>query len=411
LAAKLNPKKPDEGRLSMKQREEGTTPAYSEVVERSVQAASIKYNNLVYELKRKGVEVIALSLGEAFFDLPLFRMDDLPSPQIYHYTHSRGLPELRERLCTYYRNRHGVSIDPEKEIIVTAGSKAAIHFSMMSVLDPGDEVILHEPAWVSYPEQVKFCYAKPVLMPYTCELTDYETFLTERSKLIIINNPNNPRGRVFSERELRYLVDLAKANNLFVLADEAYSDFLADERFFSLGLFDSQKKNIIVCNSISKNFGISGWRLGYCFTNAGLTDQILKVNQHVLTCPAAILQYYVAKHYDELAGITRPQITQLVEKRQQVTELIDRLGLRYLPGTATFYFFVSIAPSSLSSEEFCNRLLMEDHVAVVPGRGYGKSCDRFVRLSVGTESLERIEVGLAKLKDLITRTSESTVKV
>src|ERR1700704_6138645 len=203
--------------LRIKQREEPAGPAYSEMVERSVQAISIKYNNLVYELKRKGVEVIVLSLGEAFFDLPLFSMDDLPYPEIYHYTHSRGLPELRTRLCDYYGRQHGVSIDAEKEIIVTAGSKAAIHFSMMSVLDPGDEVILHEPTWVSYPEQVKLYHAKPVLMPYSCETADYEKFLTERSKLIVINNPNNPRGRVFSERELRYLVDLAKANDLFLL--------------------------------------------------------------------------------------------------------------------------------------------------------------------------------------------------
>jgi aminotransferase len=187
------------------------TPTYSEVVVNAHEAMSIKYNNLVYELKRKGVNVIVLSLGEAFFDIPLFPMDDLPFPHLYHYTHSRGIPELREKICEYYQRSHGVSVDPEREIIVTAGSKAAIHFSMMSVLDPGDEIILHEPTWVSYPEQAKLCYAKPVLMPYTCGIADYEKYITDRSKMIVINNPHNPRGQVLSERELRYLVDLARA--------------------------------------------------------------------------------------------------------------------------------------------------------------------------------------------------------
>ena len=385
--------------------DKSTAPTFSNVVADSEQAVSIKYNNLVYELKRKGVHVIVLSLGEAFFEIPLFPMDDLPYPQIYHYTHSRGIPELREKVCEYYQQYHGVTIDPEKEIIVTAGSKAAIHFSMMSVLNPGDEVILHEPTWVSYPEQIKLCYAKPVVLPHTCRVDDYEKYVSNRSKMIVINNPNNPRGQVSSERELCYLVDLAKANGLYILADEAYSDFLIDERFYSLGLFDDSKHNIIICNSISKNFGISGWRLGYCITNEGLTNQILKVNQHLITCPAAILQYYIAKHYDQIIQITYPQIVMVVKKRKQVAELMEELGLSYLPGTATFYFFVSIAPSKLTSEEFCARLLMEDHVSVVPGLGYGESCDGFVRLSVGTESFENIKYGLLKIKRLIDETA------
>ena len=381
------------------------SPAPSGVVARAEQAMSIKYNNMVYELKRSGVRVIVMSLGEAFFDIPLMPMDDLPFPHIYHYTHSRGIPELREKICDYYFRTHGVRVDPEREIIVTAGSKAAIHFSMMSVLDPGDEVIMHEPTWVSYPEQAKLCYGVPVLMPYTCGSRDYERYVTERSKLIVINNPHNPRGEVFTREDLRYLVDLAKANGLYVLADEAYSDFLVGEEFHSLGLFDEEKSNVIICNSISKNFGISGWRLGYSITNAALTDQILKVNQHLVTCPASILQYYMARHFDDIIKITYPQIAAVVEKRKRIAEFMDGLGLRYLPGSATFYFFVEIAPSRLSSEEFCTRLLMEDHVSVVPGLGYGKSCDAFVRVSVGTETMEDIEHGLRRLKALVDATS------
>lgn len=384
---------------------ENVALGFSQVVADAQEAMSIKYNNIVYELKRKGISVIVLSLGEAFFDIPLYPMDDLPYPHIYHYTHSRGIPELREKVSDYYFKHYGVHVNAEKEIIVTAGSKAAIHFSMMSVLNPGDEVIIHEPTWVSYPEQVKLCYAKPVLMPYTSTVFDYERYVTERSKLIVINNPHNPRGEVMTRRDLQYLVDLARANGLYVLADEAYSDFLIDEQFYSLGAFDNEKSNVIICNSISKNFGISGWRLGYVISNEHLINQILKVNQHIITCPAAILQYYMAQHFDRIIDITFPQITAVVNTRREVAAYMDELGLEYLPGAATFYFFVSIAPSRLGSEEFCTRLLMEDHISVVPGVGYGKSCDRFVRVSVGTETLDDIKHGLSRLHELIKKTS------
>ena len=289
--------------------------------------------------------------------------------------------------------------------MVTAGSKAAIYFAMMSVLNPGDEVIIHEPTWVSYPEQVKLCYGKPVMMPYSCTIRDYEKYITDRSKLIVINNPHNPRGRVFGRKELEYLVAMAKANGLYILADEAYSDFLLGDDFHSLGVFDSDKSNIIICNSISKNFGISGWRLGYVIANAELTDQILKVNQHIVTCPPSILQYYMARYFDQIIEITYPQIKLVIQKRKDVAKILDAEGIKYQEGSATFYFFVSIAPSKLSSDAFCERLLNEDHVCVVPGKGYGDSCDSFVRLSVGSESLERISLGIAKLRRLIEKTT------
>ncbi len=380
-------------------------PGFSKIVENSVQAMSIKYNNLVYDMKRQGIEVIVLSLGEAYFDIPLHPMDDLPIPAVYHYSHSRGIQELREKICEYYQRQFDVSIDPTKEIIVTAGSKAAIHFSMMSVLDPDDEVITQEPTWVSYPEQVKFCYAKPIQIPYYKSIFDFEKYLTAKTKMIIINNPHNPRGQVLTKKELQYLVDLAKGNDLYVLSDEAYSDFLVGDKFYSLGLFDPMKNNIIVCNSISKNFGISGWRIGYVFTNAGLIDQILKVNQHIITCPPTILEWYLVKHYDEIIKITYPQIASVVNLRKEVANFMDEIGLNYLPGTATFYFFVSIAPSNLTSEEFCTRLLVDEHISVVPGIGYGLSCDSFVRVSVGTEPMEKIQHGLRKLLELIQKTS------
>lgn len=374
----------------------------SKVVTDVIQATSIRYNNRVYEMKRRGEDVIVMSLGEAHFDIPLFSFDDLPYPDMYHYSHSRGILDLRQKLAQYFESEYSFKFDPETDIIVTAGSKAAIHMAFMSILDPGDEVLIWEPYWVSYTEQVKLCYGVPVTVPYQVSVFEYEKYITDRTRCIIINNPNNPRGKIFSREELEHLLKLAEKYNLYILSDEAYSDFVLDpSEFHSLGRMDPTLEHSIVCNSISKNYGISGWRLGYVITNAELTNEILKVNQHIITCPATILEYYIAKHFFEIIEITKPQIREIVRTRQRIAEYMDSIGLTYLPGNATFYFLVSIEDSSLGSEAFCTRLLDEFKVCAVPGLGYGKSCDHHIRVSVGTEPWDRMIKAIDSIRELI----------
>jgi aspartate aminotransferase/aminotransferase len=380
-------------------------PRPSAVVSASEQAMSIKYNTMVYEMTRAGQKVIVMSLGEAFFDIPLFPMDDLPHPAVYHYSHSRGIPELREKLAGHFKKAYDVPIDPESEILITAGSKAAIHMALMSILDPGDEVLIHEPTWVSYPEQIKLCYGKPVRIPLDAAIRDYEKYVTRKTKAVIVNTPHNPSGYVWSESDLGYVLDLAKTHNLWVLSDEAYSEFVTTDTFVSLGALDPEKRHSIIFNSISKNYGISGWRMGYVIANKVLTDQILKVNQHLITCPPTILEYYISKHFDRILDITRPQIRAVVEQRAQLSRYMKEIGLDHMPGTATFYFFVSIAPSKLGSEEFATSLLQNDLVSTVPGLGYGNSCDKYIRVSIGTMSLDDNSYGLRKIKELIEKTS------
>lgn len=380
-------------------------PQLSTMVVEANEAMSIKYNTMVYEMKQRGIKVLVMSLGEAYFDIPLLPMDDLPYPEVNHYSHSRGLWELRVKLAEYFRAEYEVCFDVEKEIVITAGSKAAIYMTLMSILNPGDEVLYSEPAWVSYPEQIKLCYGSPVGVPYNKTVFDYESYITPRTKAVIINNPNNPRGYVFGQRELEHLLSVAQRYNLWLLSDEAYSDFLLDGSFLSLARLDPKKTNAVIFNSMSKNYGVSGWRIGYVIGNEKLIDGVLKVNQHLITCPATILEWYLAKHFYSLLEVTKPQIRSVVGRRKQLAEYMDQIELSYLPGSATFYFFVSIADSKLGSEEFCTRLLQEEHICVVPGVGYGSSCDRYVRVSVGTASFEENQFGLRKIKELIVKTS------
>lgn len=376
-----------------------------------VQAISIQVNNLVYEMKSRGDDVIVLSLGEAFFDIPLFGFQDLPMPEGYHYSHSRGDLELRRRLADYYRNEYQVPVDPSREIIVTAGSKAAIHMSMMAILNPGDEVLISEPAWVSYSEQAKLCHAVPVMVPFDRSIRELYEYVTDRTRAVIVNNPNNPIGSVLTRRELESLHQLADRRSLFLLADEAYSEFVADDSFISLGALDPEKKHTIICNSMSKNYGMSGWRIGYVIGGQALIDEVLKINQHLITCPPTILQNYLAKYFDRILEITRPQIADLVRNRQQIARFMDECGVSHLPGDATFYFFVSIRGSALSSVEFCTRLLEEHRVSTIPGIGYGRSCDHFIRVSVGAETMERTKHGITCIANLIEKTSVSAKDV
>lgn len=370
-----------------------------------IEAMSIKYNNRVYEKKSRGEDVIALSYGEAYFDIPLFGFDDLPMPGLYHYSHSRGIAELRALLAEYYENRYGVPVDPASEIVITAGSKIALHMAFMAILAPGDEVLVQEPTWVSYPEQVRLCHGRPVRIPHDVEIADYPRFITGRTRAIVVNNPNNPTGRLVTDAEWRELHRIAREHDCFLISDEAYSDYVLDPAdFVSAAAHDPAKEHTIVCNTLSKNYGMSGWRIGYVITNAELLYQILKVNQHLVTCPATVLEHYMARHFHEVLAITAPQIRDVVVKRAQVARMLDEAGLGYLPGEGTFYLFVSIEGSRLGSEAFCDRLLDERGVSTVPGVGYGHSCDGFIRLSVGSESMERIGRGVEQIAGLLRET-------
>ncbi|MER7879619.1 pyridoxal phosphate-dependent aminotransferase [Streptomyces solisilvae] len=370
------------------------------------QALSVQYNNLVYDMKAAGRDIITLSLGEAFFDLPLPAFDGLTTPGLHHYSHSRGLPELRRLLAKYYETRFALPVDPDTEVIVTAGSKAAIHMALMAILDPGDQVIVPEPYWLSYPAQIRMCRGEPVMVPHDVPVFDFERFITARTRAVIINNPNNPSGHIYTRAELVYLHELADRHGLLLIVDEAYNEFVPPgTEFLAAGALDPDKEHTVTVNSMSKNYGVSGWRIGYLIANQRLTDQVLKINQHLVTCAPTILAAYLAERFDDLLDITRPQIQHTVQLRNRVGTWFADHGIDTLPGTSTFYLFASLGGSSLDSTEFAGRLLKESAISVVPGIGYGDSCDRYIRVSVGSESEDRIARGVAAIRDLVETTT------
>ncbi|MEN3356444.1 MAG: aminotransferase [Mycobacteriales bacterium] len=366
------------------------------------QALSIQFNNLVYELRASGQDIITLSLGEAFFDLPLPTFDRIDPAGLHHYSHSRGLIELRRRLSRYYRDEFSVPVDPDSEILVTAGSKAAIYMTLLAVLEPGDEVIIPEPFWLSYPAQVRLCHGQPVMVPHDVSVYDLGRYVTPRTRAIVINNPNNPSGHVYSADELRQVHALAEAHGLLLIADEAYNEFVGPGTdFVACGALDPDKHHTVTINSMSKNYGVSGWRVGYVIAHQRLVDQILKINQHLVTCAPTILSWYLAEHFDDIIQITRPQIQRVVALRNRVAGWLTDAGIEAMPGSAAFYLFASIGNTGLTSTEFATRLLRDSGVCVVPGIAYGDSCDRYIRISVGSEPEDRVARGVAAIGQLI----------
>lgn len=362
------------------------------------EALSIYINQLVYDLRRRNEDVTVLSLGEAYFNVPWFGFEALDLDRCNHYSDSRGIPELRTKLAEFYGKTYGADVDADREILITAGSKFAIFMAMQTVLDAGDEVLIQEPAWLSYQEQVRLVGAVPKFVRYDAPLASFTEHFTDKTRMLVLNNPNNPAGRVYTAADLSEIYWNCRKRGVYLLIDEAYSDFLLDEPFHSLAQIAPNKEGAIVVNSLSKNMGISGWRVGYLIGEAGFVDQCLKVNQHLITCAPTILLHYLARYFDDITAATVPQAREVAAKRARIGEMMDRIGLKHMNGSATFYFFVSIEDFPGNSLEFALSLLLEEGIAVVPGSAYGESTSRFVRLSIGTESEERIEAALTTIR-------------
>lgn len=365
------------------------------------EALSVYMNNVVYAMRRRGDKIAVLSLGEAYFNIPRFSFDDIDFEKGYHYSESRGLNELREKIAQYYNNYYNAPVDPETEMIISAGSKPLIYMAFQAVLNEGDEVLIHEPAWLSYPEEVKLANGVPKFIPFDCPVSEFSKYFTEKTRMIVLNNPNNPAGKVYSREELAELYKVCRANGIYILVDEAYSDFLAEGEFTSMINIVPNKDGIIVVNSLSKNLGISGWRVGYVISSPDVIFNILKLNQHLVTCAPTVLLLYLAKYFDNIVETTLPQAQAVVRKRNKIESYIRQIGLKPLSGCATFYLFVDIEDYKHSSLDLALYLLAKYHISVVPGSAYGQSTERFIRVGVGAESEETLRSALDTIKRVI----------
>jgi aspartate/methionine/tyrosine aminotransferase len=362
-------------------------------------ASSILQNELVYKKIKEGRDPIILSYGEAPFKISNIQLDPKNWDRGMHYSESLGVPELRREITEYLKRNHNVDISWNKNLLISAGSKIISYYISQAFLNAGDKVILHEPSWVSYQEHAKLSGGEARFLPYNASIEDFEGLLAEtNAKLIYINNPNNPRGKVYSRDEILWLAELTDKFGAYLAIDESYSDFVVSENFFSAANLITKYKNVIVFNSFSKNFGLSGWRLGYCVADEDIIANINKFNQHLMTCAPTCLQLALIGKLDMLRAEIKPQIENLNAKRSDVETLLDKYEFKYLSGSSTFYHFLDVSEYIKDTKEFALQFLNEDDVSVISGNAYGKSTNSFIRLSFAIESLERIEKGISLLK-------------
>lgn len=369
---------------------------FSRTIKKLKPASSIIINERVESLNKRK-KIISLSLGEAFFKLKDFGIRKHLTNKNYHYSSSRGLNKLRRNICNDYRIKNKNFLDLNKNIIISNGAKILTYMSMKLFLEKGDEVLTFEPAWLSYIDQANLNGAKLKYIPYYEKLSNFEKYIKKKTKILIINNPNNPSGKLYTKSEIKFLFKICKKKNLILISDECYSHFIPKNKTFYSAIELNKNKNVIVINSLSKNFGMSGWRIGYALSHEKNIEKLVQLNQQLITCCPTILQSYVADNYHKLKHLTKNQIKNILVKREKILNYLDENKFDYLKGDCTFYIFLkSKVLKDISL--ICNKILFEHNISLVPGKAYGAKTNNFVRLSIGVETSKKILDALNKIK-------------
>lgn len=372
-------------------------------------------NALSTELKAQGKDVVGFGVGEPDFDTPAYirqaAIDAIESGKT-RYTAVPGIMELRQAVCDRYEHKYGLKYAPA-QVVVSNGAKECLFNTFQVILDPGDEVIIISPYWLSYPEQVKMAEGVPVYVKALEEndfqptLEDLEKAVTPRTRAIIVNNPSNPCGNVFSRAALEEIALFAKKHDLYIIADEIYDELVYGREAISIAtLSEDAKERTIIINGASKAYAMTGWRIGYMIAPAPIAKLASSYQGHSTSNACSISQYAT------LAAMRGPQedlgkMVAVFEKRAKlIYELINEIpGVSCRMPAGAFYVFVNVAglygksyngQKLLGSVQFCEVLLQEKLVAVVPGIAFG--ADDFIRLSYAT-SEEKIEKGIARLRE------------
>lgn len=367
-----------------------------------------KFFDLVTEMDDD--DVISLGVGEPDFDTPWHIRDEgiysLEKGRTF-YTSNAGLKELKIEIEKYLYRRFDLHYDYNKEIMVTVGGSEAIDIAMRAMLDPGDEVLIPQPSYVSYVPCCVLANGTPVTIELKAEnefrLTaeELEAAITPKTKLLVMPFPNNPTGAVMEKKDLEAVAEVVKKHDLFVLSDEIYCELTYLENHVSIASLPGMKERTIVINGFSKSHAMTGWRLGYACGPAEIIKQMLKIHQFAIMCAPTTSQYAAVealRNGDDDVAMMREQYD---ARRRYLMERFKEMGLECFEPFGAFYVFPCIKEFGMTSDEFANRLLQAKKVAVVPGTAFGNSGEGFLRISYAY-SLEDLKVALARVEEFIT---------
>ena len=365
-----------------------------------------KFFDLVSEMD----DAISLGVGEPDFDTPWHIRDEgiysLEKGRTF-YTSNAGLKELKVEISKYLNRRFGLQYDYNKEILVTVGGSEAIDIAMRAMLDPGDEVLIPQPSYVSYLPCCVLANGTPVTIELKAEnefrLTaeELEAAITPKTKLLVMPFPNNPTGAVMEKKDLEAVAEVIKKHDLFVLSDEIYCELTYLEKHVSIASLPGMRERTIVVNGFSKSHAMTGWRLGYAYGPAEIIKQMLKIHQFAIMCAPTTSQYAAVealKNGDEDVAMMREQYD---ARRRYLMERFKEMGLECFEPFGAFYVFPCIKEFGMTSDEFANRLLQTKKVAVVPGTAFGDSGEGFIRISYAY-SLDDLKTALERVEEFIT---------
>ena len=381
------------------------TKPLSKMVETIKPSGIRKFFDIVSEMK----DAISLGVGEPDFDTPWHIRDEgiyaLSKGKTF-YTSNAGLKELREEICNYLKRTQNIQYNPLKEVIVTVGGSEAIDIGLRAIVNAGDEVIIPQPAYVSYEPCTILAGAKPVIINLKAEnefrLTaeELENAITEKTKVLILPFPNNPTGAIMEREDLEKIAEVIKKHDIYVMSDEIYSELTYKGEHVSIASIEGMQERTILINGFSKAYAMTGWRLGYACGPESIIKQMTKIHQFAIMCAPTTSQYAAVealRNGDEDVKMMRQAYNQ---RRRFLLNAFKEMNLECFEPFGAFYVFPCIKEFGMTSEEFATRFLEEEKVAAVPGNAFGESGEGYLRISYAY-SLDNLKIAMERFKRFV----------
>ncbi len=326
------------------------------------------------------------------------------------YSQNAGLIDLRETISKYYERKEGFKYDPQTEIMVSVGAMEGLYLALISMLNPGDEVIIPAPYYVNYTQMVRMCHAVPVLVDnpectdLSFDVADIEKAITPKSRAIMINTPSNPSGRIIPQDKIAGIAELAKKYDLVVISDEVYKCLIYDNvPFKSIVGIDGMRERTILINSLSKEFCMTGYRIGYVLAPEEIVAAMTKLQENVAACAPLPSQYAAIKALSGEDDYSKNMVDIFAGRRNVLFEGLNKIEkFNVKAPDATFYMMVDISKTGMDSVDFCYALLRGAHVAAVPGITYGQCCNHYIRIAF-TLDVEKIKEGVRRITEFVNK--------
>jgi aminotransferase len=369
-----------------------------------------------FDLLSSMEDVISLGIGEPDFVTP-WHIREAGTYSLEKgytmYTSNSGMPELRQELASYLELHYGVSYNPEHEILITTGSSEALDLALRAIINPGDEVIIPNPCYVAYPADIILAGGKPILIPtneennFVIRATDIEARITKRTKAILIGYPANPTGAVMPKKEAHAIADLAERYNLLIISDELYARLVYGVEHVCFPGIPGMKERTILISGSSKSHAMTGWRIGYVAAKRRFIQALTKIHQYTMLCAPTMAQMAAIEALKNGENEVENMVQEYNRRRRFMVKRLNELGLPCFEPKGAFYAFPSVRATGMNSEEFAEKLLKEEKVAVVPGTAFGRCGEGFVRCCYAT-SLPNIEEALRRMDKFMRKRRLST---